>query len=68
MVSPGDLDTTIAAILENWKTEMSSTYMAMLSTKIWFYYRFQKAAQTAVYAHVVMSVIVIQITQAWSLL
>ena len=45
MVSPGDLDTTIAAILENWKTQMSRTYMAMLSTKIWFYYRFQKGAQ-----------------------
>ena len=67
-MSPGDLDTTIAAILENLKTEMSSTYMAMLSTKNWFYFRFQEAPETAVYAHVVTSVIVIQITKAWSLL
>ena len=39
---------------------MWNTYMAMLSTKIWFYYRFKKARGTTDYAHVVTSVIVIQ--------
>ena len=36
------------------KTEMWSTYMAMLSTKIWSYYWFQKVPQTTVYAYIVL--------------
>ena len=60
-VEPGDLDTKIAEFLEYQKIpETWSAYIAMLSTKIWFYYRFQKAAETTFYAHRVTSVIVIQ--------